>query len=419
MIKNLQELIAIPSITGAPAQEGMPYGKYVYDALMYVLELCDSFGFRTKNCNNLAGYAEIGQGQEMIGVLCHLDVVPEGAGWKYPPFGGEIHDGKLFGRGVIDDKGPAILVIHAMKEIVESGIVLNKRIRIIFGCQEESGDWEDMEYYKQNEEHPAYGFTPDADFPVIYGEKGILMLKLNMPIQESGVVYAEGGNAPNMVADYAEAIVGGKKFKAIGVSAHGSLPWEGENAISKMMDEIQKFTKGTEMVCRFADFYMNKIGYQLHGESMQARFEDKESGKISMNVGTLKTTQTHVELGLDVRYPVTFQKETILNAIVKSVEEYNVSVSVDSFSKPIYMDEHGEVIQTLMEAYSEVTLDDTKPMVIGGGTYARLLDNIVAFGPMFPGKECTEHQPNEYLELEDLWLAKSIYKKALEKLLLL
>lgn len=419
MIKNIQEIIAIPSVTGAPSEGNMPYGKHVYDALNYVLRLCASFGFRTKNCNNLAGFAEIGEGEEMIGILCHLDVVPEGNGWKYPPFGGEIHDDQIYGRGVIDDKGPAIITIHAMKDILESGVELKKRIRIIFGCQEESGEWEDMEYYKAHEEHPTYGFTPDADFPVIYGEMGILILKLCMSLEASGFTSVEGGNAPNMVADYAKAVVGSRTFEATGVSAHGSMPWDGENAISKMMDEIQQSNTAGKTVCPFADFYMDKIGYALHGEQMNAAFEDKESGKVSYNAGMIVSTESQVELALDVRYPVTYSKEVVLDTIAKEIGEAGVTVEVVSHSKPIYMDAQGAVIQTLMAAYKEVTQDETEPMVIGGGTYARLLDSIVAFGPMIPGRECTEHQPNESLYIEDLWKIKEIYTFALKKLLCL
>lgn len=409
MIKEIQELIQIPSVTDAGEKGDMPYGEHVYEALKYVLNLCDKFGFRTKNCENRVGYAEIGEGDEMIGIMCHLDVMPEGKGWKYPAFGGEIHDGKLYGRGVIDDKGPAIMTIYAMKELLESGMELHKRIRIIFGCQEESGDWLDMQYYQEHEEHPTYGFTPDADFPLIYGEKGIMNLKFTQPLSETGFTEIEGGDAPNMVADYVRCVMDGKTYEAKGVSAHGSMPECGENAITKLMEQLD---------CPFADFYMKKIGYALHGENMNAEFEDEASGKVTYNVGTIGVVDDQLEMVIDTRFPVTYKPEEMVAIIEESIKGYGIKVEMDKYMKPVYMDKNGDVIQTLLSAYQEVTGDmETEPAVIGGGTYARALDNIVAFGPMLPGRELTEHQPNEYMFVEDIEKAKEIYKLALQRLL--
>ena len=167
MIDKVKELIAIPSITGAVNEDGKPFGSSVNNALKYMLDLCSSFGFKTKNCDDYLGWAEIGSGKELMGILCHLDVVPTGEGWEHDPFAGEIINGRIYGRGVMDDKGPAMSAVYAMKDILDKEKKLNKRVRIIFGCQEETGDWVDMEYYKEHEEIPTFGFTPDADFPAI------------------------------------------------------------------------------------------------------------------------------------------------------------------------------------------------------------------------------------------------------------
>lgn len=411
MIKHLQELIAIPSVT--VKQEGeKPFGDIVPQALAYMLELCDSFGFRTKNVDGMTGYAEIGEGEEMMGILCHLDVVPAGNDWTYPPFGGEIHDGKIYGRGAMDDKGPAMAAVYAMKDVLESGRKLGKRVRIIFGQSEEDGDWIDMDYYKAHEEIPAFGFTPDADFPAIYGEMGIAMVNLAMPKEKSGIEQISGGQAANMVPDQAEANVGGRTFHAVGKAAHGSTPWEGENAISGLMAEIAE----SKIDCPLARFYMEKIGTDLHGERINLALADAASGKLSLNVGKVFEADDMVKLALDIRFPVTYSLDTVLARLKEAVRPYDIEVEVAADMKPVYMEKDGKIIQKLMEAYREVTGDNAEPIVMGGGTYARAMDNIVAFGPVFPGRECTEHKKDEYIFVEDLEKARQIYRLAIEKL---
>lgn len=411
MIKHLQELIAIPSVT--VKQEGpKPFGDIVPQALDHMLKLCSSFGFRTKNLDGMVGYAEIGEGEELMGILCHLDVVPAGNDWTYPPFGGEIHDGKIYGRGVMDDKGPAIAAVYAMKDVLESGKPLKRRVRIIFGQSEEDGDWIDMDYYKAHEEVPTFGFTPDADFPAIYGEMGIALVNLAMLKAKSGIEHISGGQAANMVPDQAEATAGGRIFRTTGRSAHGSTPWEGENAITKLMAEIAE----SGLSCPLADFYMAKIGNNLHGEQINLALEDAASGRLSFNVGKVFEENNMVKLAVDIRFPVTYGVDEVMARLKEAVSPYNVKAELVTDMKPVYMEKDGMVIRKLMEAYREVTGDDTEPNVMGGGTYARAMDNIVAFGPVFPGRECTEHKKDEYIFLEDLEKAREIYRLAIEKL---
>lgn len=422
LIKHVQEIVAIPSVTGAEPKEGMPYGEHVHAALMYALDLCEEFGFRTKNCDNQVGYGEIGEGEEMIGILCHLDVVPEGSGWIHPPYGGEIHDGKIYGRGTSDDKGPAIAAVYAMKELLDSGVKLNKRIRIIFGSQEESGGWTDMAFYKETEEMPTIGFTPDAEFPVIYCESGIMRLEISMPYDKAGFISVEGGNAPNMVPDFAKCTLMTTKgqeahLEMKGVSAHGSVPWEGENAITKLMEKVVESNKAGLTSCVFADFYMDKIGYALHGEQLNKVYEDEESGKISYNVGVISALEDKVVIKIDIRHPISFTPEEIAEHVTKEVEGYGVTVKVAGKNKFKYMDKESDLIKTLVGAFQEVTGDMTEPIAIAGGTYARLMDGIVAYGPLFPGRESTVHQPNEYIYVDELEKAKDIYALALKNML--
>lgn len=415
MIKHLQELIAIPSVTAEAElrSDRYPFGEETAKALDYVLKLCDSFGFRTKNCDGMVGYAEIGEGKDLIGILCHLDVVPVGNDWTYPPFGGEIHDGRIYGRGVMDDKGPAMAAIYAMKDILDSGIKLNKRIRIIFGQTEEDGDWVDMEYYKSHEEMPSLGFTPDADFPAIYGEMGIALITLTMPLAAAGFTSVSGGQAANMVPDYAEAVFNGMHLEAFGKAAHGSTPWEGENAISKLMEQAAKC--GCES--KLLSFYQEKIGMCMHGEKIDLALSDEVSGKLSMNVGRIWCDEESVKLAMDIRFPVTYQLKDILEPLQRNLAAYGIEIDNVTDMKPVYMEKDGPLISKLMDAYRGVTGDDAEPTVMGGGTYARAMENIVAFGPVFPGRECTEHMKDEYIYIEDLEKAKEIYRLALENLI--
>lgn len=403
MIESLQELIAIPSVTGTPE---------VFEALEQALDCCRSLGFRVKNVDGKLGYGEIGEGEDLMGILCHLDVVPAGEGWSYEPFAGTVtEDGRIYGRGAVDDKGPAMAAVYAMKDVLDSGKKLNKRVRVIFGIMEEGGEWEDMDYYKAHEEIPSFGFTPDADFPAIYGEKGILQADLIMNAGEAGFVEIAGGDAPNMVAAWARGkLPDGTSFDEKGISAHGSTPEEGENAITRLME------KAAARGCRFAQVYMEKIGWCLDGSKFGIGISDEASGGLTFNAGRIVMEEDKVRLSVDIRYPVTFAEEDVVELLRREAAEAGLSVEVVSALKPVYMDQTGPVISKLMEAYRQVTGDDTPAQLMGGGTYARAMDNVVAFGPVFPGRELTEHKADEWIRVEDLEKAREIYRLAIEKL---
>ena len=420
MIESLQELIAIPSIA-ENGEPGRPYGKAAKDALDYALSLCGRLGFRTKACADLTGWAEIGSGEEMIGILVHLDVVPPGDGWTHPPFGAVIEDNKLYGRGSIDDKGPAVACIYAMKDLLDEGVAFDRRVRIIFGQAEESGSWEDIEHYKKTEEIPVCGFTPDSGFPAIYGEKGIVFYKFSMPYGRAGIKEIKGGNAVNMVADHCKATLRDKEGNELdlerkGVSAHGSRPELGENAITKLMGAIYSLQLEGKVDCPFAGFYQDTIADCIHGEKINCELEDKESGKLTFNVGAITSDEKEISMAVDVRFPVTFTKEEVTARLASAVEPYGVTVSAEEYTRPVYMDKDGPVIKMLLEAYRSVTGDNSEPFVIGGGTYARAMDNIIAFGPLLPGRKSLEHQPDENISLDDLATVRNIYREAIRRL---
>ena len=415
LLDALLGLVAIDSVAMIDADDAHPYGVGPARALDYVMHLCAELGIRTGSLDGKVAWAEIGQGEEIVGILSHLDVVPAGEGWTHNPKG-EVCGDRLYGRGVVDDKGPTIAVLFAMRELQEANVPLHRRIRLILGQSEETGCWDDMAYYGDHEQKPVFGFTPDADFPAIYGEKGILNFELSMPLEGSGVLYAEGGDAGNMVPAWCRVTVEGSNgpqtLKVEGKSAHASTPQKGLNAISVMMDQLGQL--GFEG--KFLEFYNRHIGYDVHGSKMGCGLEDDRSGLLTLNAGLLRTADDRLTLTLDIRNPVTFTRADVQEALEKTCAPYGISVACTEDMAPIYMEKEGEVVQAMVSVYREVTGDPSEPVVIGGGTYARAMPGIVAFGPMQPGRECTEHQKDEYILLEDLFQAAEIYRRTMERL---
>ncbi|SHK04721.1 dipeptidase PepV [Paramaledivibacter caminithermalis] len=447
IIKSTQEIIKLKSVKDAP-KEGMPFGKDIHQCFMHALDLSQKLGFKTKNIDNYGGHAEFGDGEEVVGILVHLDVVPEGDNWTYPPYAGEIHDGKIFGRGTIDDKGPAIAGLYAMKAIKESGAKLSKKIRIIFGLDEESG-WESLKYYLSKEKAPNIAFTPDAEFPAIHGEKGILVFDLvkefNSKYTDNGikVLKIKGGNRPNMVPDYCEAYVVSKNslkrnleayvkenkvkleieengdktiIKSYGVSAHGSLPEKGQNAISQLILFLNSLDLAEGDISDFIKVYCEKIGMDFYGKSIGCGFTDEPSGNLIFNVGIIDLNENSVKTTINIRYPVTYTHRQVCEGMKKALENTSVRIVVTENMDPIYLPKDHEVIQKLMEVYREFTGDDSEPITIGGGTYARSMENAVAFGPLFPGQPELAHQKDEFIAVEDLIKITKIYAKALYEL---
>lgn len=450
IIKSTQEIIRIKSVE-EEAKPGMPFGEGPAKALEFALNLAEEMGFTTKNFDNYAGHADLGEGEEIVGVLVHLDVVPEGDGWIYPPYGAEIHDGRIYGRGTNDDKGPAIACMYAMKALKESEVKLNKKIRIIFGTNEETG-WGCMKHYFKHEKAPNMAFTPDAEFPVIHGEKGIIIFDLVKNIdlneQENIIVKSiKGGNAPNMVPDYCEAVIEGEdlsiveeklnefikeknyplsmekdgnniKIIAKGISAHGSTPEKGENAISYLMGFLGEILYKNSGIYDFVNMYNEKIAFKHHGENIGCGFEDDVSGKLNFNPGMIKVDEKQAKLTINVRYPIKSSAHEVYKGIRNSLSGTGIKLIEDkSDTKPLYIPKDNFLVEKLMKVYREQTGDiDSEPITIGGGTYARAMDNAVAFGPLFPGQEEVAHQKNEYISIEDLIKLTKIYAHALYEL---
>ena len=390
-----------------PPVEGAPFGKGAADCLAYFLGLAKSFGFETKNYDNYAGEVIFGEG-ESFAILAHLDVVPAGNGWTHDPFGGEVDsiNKKIWGRGTMDDKGPAVIALYCLKMLKDEGFKPAKKIKLIVGCNEESG-WGCIDYYSRHAEMPETGFSPDADFPVIYAEKGILQLKLTFPRLE-GFEVLSGGSYANMVCDLVEAVAPDYKDKpdgltyqngkiiSRGVTAHGSTPHLGKNAIAPVLEYLG----------------LNDMHSLLFGDGFGLEDMQDETGKLTFSPNIISTDGEGIHVICDIRYPATKSESEVLSRISAKGIKYEVLHA----QAPLYNDKQSELITTLCSVYNEVTGKNMNPVAIGGGTYERALRYGAAFGPEEEGEESTIHKPDEYITFEKIDKCIKIYKLAIERL---
>ena len=451
MLNDLKELIAIPSVK-ENEEDNLPFGEPCAQALEYVLTLCESFGMETANIDNYCGWAQIGEGDTLLGILCHLDVVPAGDGWEGDPFTARVTDREIFGRGSIDDKGPAIAAIYAVAAVKEAMEELPCRVRLIFGCDEESG-WACMDRYKQTEDIPDIAFTPDADYPVIITEKGIAHINLRTSLAESNYqLYIRGGLRPNMVPDKATATVIGNMDKlqsvlahydakafgleftveddhldivSTGVGAHGSTPEKGKNALFELFRLLKALHLGGSQG-DFVDAVMDMFVDKTDGSGVHLHLQDEASGSLSLNLGICLVGRNDLDetmqddscrLVLDIRYPITYGADDIL-ARLQTALPGSWSAEILHAQAPHHVDPASPLVRTLMDVYRDYTGRDDEPLAIGGGTYARALPGkAVAFGVQFPDREDKAHQPNESLVLEDFYISAKMFAAAIVRLL--
>ncbi|WP_042142011.1 dipeptidase PepV [Paucisalibacillus sp. EB02] len=450
-ISDLQGLLRIKSVLDEEnAKEDAPLGQGLKDALQYMLDLGEKDGFTSKNVGNLAGHVEMGEGKELVGILGHVDVVPEGDGWSIDPYGGEVKDGKIYARGSSDDKGPTIAAYYGMKIVDELGLPLSKRVRLIIGTDEES-DWRCVDHYFKHEEMPTTGFVPDADFPIIFAEKGISDYDLVQPFQEGKsnakyeMVSFQSGRRYNMVPDYAKvhlkvdeadtaeiqnylAYLKEMKFEGdanfvdselvltlVGKSAHGAEPRNGKNAgtfLAEYLKTLDLDDAGVKYVDTVSEFHEKS-----RGEVFGIEYADEESGELTINVGVMSFSKKEGgRIGLNMRYPVTFDIGEGKKKIEATIEEKGLQLENFTDSKPTYVKKDDPLIKTLQKVYEEQTGEKADLLAIGGGTYSRALDKGVAFGAMFPGREDVMHQKDEYAIIEDLFKASAIYAQAIYEL---
>ncbi|MFS0864490.1 dipeptidase PepV [Fredinandcohnia sp. 179-A 10B2 NHS] len=452
LVKDTQEFLRIKSVldeeNGTPTA---PFGAGIDEALHYLLDKGNDEGFASKNLDGLAGHLEMGSGKDLIGILCHIDVVPEGDGWASDPFGAEIRDGKIFARGSLDDKGPTMAAYYAMKIVKELNLSLSKRVRMIIGTDEES-DWRCVEHYFKHEEMPTMGFAPDADFPIIYAEKGIsdfdIVQNSNASAEGTSLIleYVRSGRRYNMVPDFAEAKIQGEGdlqkivnefhgfleensligrgmcdndtllLEVEGVSAHGMEPDHGKNAGLFLASFLQSYSVD-EKAKQFLTFVNEFFVGDSRGKKLGVAYSDDITGDLTINVGKLTYVRENGgSLGLNLRYPVTNDMDSTKKLIEETCKQYSFKISNFSNSRPHHVDKEHDLVKTLQSVYEQQTGEEATLVSIGGGTYARSLKAGVAFGPLFPGRPDVAHQKDEYIMVDDLIKATAIYAQAIYEL---
>lgn len=445
-LNDLTGLLQIPSVLDeAKSGPNQPFGPEVRRALDYMFSLGERDGFLTKDVGGYAGHLEYGSGEEIVGILCHLDVVPAGEGWTYGPFNPTIADGKFFARGSNDDKGPTMAAYYGLRIVKELGLPLSKRVRLIAGCDEES-EWRCVREYFKQEAMPTYGFAPDADFPIINAEKGLYdgVLK-QLPIQrvldsKDHLISFVSGERPNMVPDIATAVLktdneleeqfeaylekyeadgtcvweeGTYTFTMKGVAAHAMEPDNGVNAayvLAGFLLTLPLDIQGERYIEFIRHVFADSRGISLGIEATD------ETGDLTINGGVFRYEDEERMATINIRYPYTAKFEERLQNLKEIALSFGFELSTRQHMPPHHVAEDHPLVKTLAAVYERQTGDTANLMAIGGGTYARSLEAGVAFGALFPGAKDVAHQVDEYMEIEDLLRAAAIYAEAIYEL---
>jgi len=452
IINSTCELINIPSVYSSDSQPNAPFGKNIAIALDSTLDLANKLGFRTKNLNGYCGYIEFGEGKDLIGIIGHLDVVPADSNWSYPPFKATIMNNKIYGRGAIDDKGPVIASLYAMKAVMDSCHV-SKRVRLILGTNEER-DWKCIDYYKQHEEIPTIAFSPDADFPCIYAEKALLTVHLRQkyqPNSETPIIIQDincYNNAINVVpkqcditlllssnissneiisdlkeiiSQYSYSIDVIKlennivQLKSHGISSHAAHPDLGVNAISHLLMVLYKIYQKYEISLDLLDFFANNIGDDYTGKNLNINIQD-ESGNLTLNTAQLALENHELKIGFNLRIPIHTPIDEIKKVFKATIKSTTLQCVFSGEKDSLYVSKENYLVRTLCSIYNKYTSSNLQPIAIGGATYARAFPNCISFGANLPGCKDMCHQVDEYITIDNLILASKIYAQAIYEL---
>lgn len=451
IVAETQAILQIPSVEDeATAGPGAPFGRAVADALEHTLALCEKLGMRTENFGGYAGHAEFGAGDEIVAMLGHLDVVPPGNGWTVEPWGALERDGFLWARGASDDKGPTYAALFGAKAVFDvtraADISLTRRVRLIFGCDEESG-WNCMAHYfgPAGQPKPRFAFTPDACFPLVYAEKGAFTADAVKSVMAGSgrlqVSFFQAGLRANMVPGDATAVLSGDAatldsaaralitepaiscehradeltIRATGKSAHGSTPQEGDNAAVKLLRALAALPDLGEADRAWVSDLIPRAS--VDGTGVGIAGIDEITGPLTCNLGVVTKEGGKVRATINVRYPATWDGEQTTARFVASLTEGGWQVAMENHLPPLYVPPDQEPVRTLLRVYREHTGDYRPPATMGGRTYATAVaPNGVAFGAGLPGDPEVAHQADERFGVERLVQCAKIYAHALQEL---
>lgn len=443
ILKDLATVVAIPSV--AKPQEGEhPYGDECARAIDTVIKMAEGYGLKAKNVGYHAAHAEYGEGEGNAVVMAHLDVVPAGEGWDTDPYTMVIDDNLAYGRGVSDNKGPAIVALHCLRALKDAGVKGNRKLRVIFGSAEEIGML-DMPHYFASEQHPDMGFTPDSSYGICHCEKGLLDFEVHGKNDSAVVKRFVSGTVPNAVPFKAECVLhcsdeevkklqtaakkldvafditpteGGCQIVSHGQAAHASTPWNGVNAASYLVELLsQVFSK--EQLGTFFGFIHEKIGLATDGSRIGVQMSDEPSGPLTFNLGLVDVDESQCSLTVDIRYPATKKGSDVTAVLKEQVESCGVEFVLLSDAEPLYLPKESQLVTLLSGAYKDVTGEECDIFSMGGGTYARqMFGKGVAFGASFKDQaDSRAHQTNEFLDLRRFKLHAEICLEAMYRML--
>ena len=435
MLRDLKGLMQINSAAQLGA-DSLPFGKGSVQALEYIRKLAENIGMQTENFENYVVTADFGSGAPTLGILAHVDVVPQGEGWTKPCFDLTLENGRVYGRGAIDDKGPAVASLYAVKAIKELGIPLKSSVRYIFGGGEELG-CEDIEYYSSKNKLPECVITPDGEFPIVNAEKGMAHITAKKSFTEGSAVNAKitCKGAVNAVPAKAQAVLcgcsAGDVYKAIeaaktsaeftvsesggvveiishGKSAHGSRPQLGVNALTALVKVLGIL--GIKECAVLSGLFPFE---ETDGESLGINFSDEVSGSTTLAFTVCEMNEDGCEISLDCRFPVSRTVNEVVGGIEKVLSASGYEITHKQTMEAHHVDENTPFIDALKRAYEKVTGEKARCVCETGVTYAHTMPQGVAFGATEQGKDCNMHSADEYIEIKQLKKVAEIYANAI------